>query len=72
MEDNVSGERDVTFFDLFDKNKPRSDQEQIEQRLETCRGCASFKPHTQRCGKCGCFMSLKATLLQAKCPIGKW
>jgi hypothetical protein len=28
---------DVTFFDLFDPNQPRSDQELIEQRLEICK-----------------------------------
>ena len=65
-------EKDVTFFDLFDPKQPRSDQEEIEKRLEICKTCPSFKKNTQRCGKCGCFMSLKATLLQAKCPLGKW
>lgn len=65
-------EKDVTFFDLFDPSKPRSDQEKIEARLEICKVCPSFKKNTQRCSKCGCFMQLKATLLQAKCPLGKW
>jgi hypothetical protein len=63
---------DVTFFDLFDPNKPRSDKELIEQRLAICNTCPAFRPKTQRCSKCGCFMQLKSTLLQAKCPIGKW
>jgi hypothetical protein len=63
---------DVTFFDLFDPNKPRSDQELIEQRLAVCNTCPAFRPKTQRCSKCGCFMQLKSTLLQAQCPIGKW
>ncbi len=63
---------DVTFFDLFDPNQPRSDQELIEQRLEICKVCPAFKKNTQRCKHCGCFMQLKATLTEAKCPIGKW
>ncbi len=63
---------DVNFFDLFDPNKPRSDQELIEQRLAICKVCPAFRPKTQRCSKCGCFMQLKSTLKQAKCPIGKW
>ena len=65
-------DKDVNFFDLFDPKQPRSDQEEIESRLDICKACPSFKKNTQRCGKCGCFMSLKATLLQAKCPLGKW
>lgn len=63
---------DVTFFDLFDPNQPRSDQELIESRLKICNTCPAFKKHTQRCSKCGCFMKMKSTLKQAKCPIGKW
>lgn len=63
---------DVKFTDLFDPNQPRSDQELIESRLKICNGCAAFRKHTQRCSKCGCFMKLKSTLRQAKCPIGKW
>jgi hypothetical protein len=64
--------KDVTFFDLFDPNKPRSDKELIEQRLEICKVCPAFRPRTKRCSKCGCFMELKTTLMQASCPIGKW
>jgi hypothetical protein len=64
--------KDVTFFDLFDPSQPRSDKELIEQRLEICKVCPAFKPRTKRCGKCGCFMELKTTLMQASCPIGKW
>ena len=63
---------DVTFFDLFDPSKPRSDQELIEQRLAICKVCPAFRPKSQTCNKCGCFMQLKTTLIQAKCPIGKW
>jgi uncharacterized paraquat-inducible protein A len=63
---------DVTFFDLFDPNQPRSDKEVIEQRLEICKVCPAFRPKSQTCSKCGCFMQLKATLTLAKCPIGKW
>jgi uncharacterized paraquat-inducible protein A len=63
---------DVSFFDLFDPSQPRSDKEVIEQRLEICKVCPAFRPKSQTCSKCGCFMQLKATLTLAKCPIGKW
>jgi hypothetical protein len=63
---------DVEFSDLFDPNQPRSDQDLIEYRLEICNSCPAFRKYTKRCSKCGCFMSLKSTLKQAKCPVGKW
>lgn len=63
---------DVEFFDLFDPNQERSDRELIESRLEICKTCPWFRANTKRCRKCGCFMSLKTTLKQAKCPIGNW
>jgi hypothetical protein len=63
---------DVQFSDLFDPNQPRSDKELIEQRLEICKVCPAFNKYLNKCRKCGCFMQLKTTLLQAKCPIGKW
>lgn len=63
---------DVKPWDLFNPNQPRSDEELVEYRLGICKGCEFFKAKSQRCGKCGCFMSLKTLLKKAKCPVGKW
>ena len=63
---------DVKFSDLFDPNKERSDRELIEQRLSICNQCPSFNKRLVKCKRCGCFMRLKTTLQDAKCPIGKW
>lgn len=63
---------DVEFMDLFDKTQPRAERETIEARLAICNTCPAFKKNTKRCGKCGCFMSLKSTLQLAKCPLDKW
>jgi hypothetical protein len=63
---------DVKFTDLFDPNQPRSDRELIESRLKICNTCEWFKKSLQKCRKCGCFMQLKTTLKQAKCPIERW
>lgn len=63
---------DVKPWDLLNPNAPRSAEELHEARLAICRGCEFFKPRTERCGKCGCFMKLKTKLENAKCPIGKW
>lgn len=70
-EDN-SEKKDVTFFDLFDPNQPRSDEELKEYRLSICQTCPHFNKRSVRCRKCGCFMSLKTTLKQARCPVGHW
>ena len=63
---------DVKFTDLFDPSKPRSDKELLEARLEICKACPWLDKRVTRCRKCGCFMKLKGTLLDAKCPIDKW
>jgi uncharacterized paraquat-inducible protein A len=63
---------DVTLWDLLNPNAPRSAAELKESRLAICRKCEFFKPRTERCSKCGCFMKLKTELEYARCPIGKW
>lgn len=47
-------------------------KETRSKRLEVCRGCEFFNKITTQCNKCGCIMSVKTLLLDAKCPIGKW
>ena len=51
---------------------PRSLEEIVEMRLSICQTCEFFKPRTQQCRKCGCFMKLKTKLEKSSCPIGKW
>jgi len=63
---------DVKFLDLFNPNSPRSDEDLIKFRLDICNECPFLGKRTKRCGQCGCFMTLKTTLLQATCPLGKW
>jgi hypothetical protein len=63
---------DVKFSDLFDPSVPRSNRELIESRLAICNKCPWFNKRLAKCKKCGCFMKLKTTLQDAKCPIGEW
>jgi hypothetical protein len=63
---------DVEFLDLFDPNQQKADRKQIEARLAICNTCPWFAKNLKRCRKCGCFMRLKTTLVQAKCPEGHW
>lgn len=41
------------------------------QRLDICESCEFFSK-LRACKKCGCFMDVKTTLVNAECPIGKW
>ena len=63
---------DVKPWDLINPNQPRSEQELIQYRLDLCMSCEHLNKRLVKCNKCGCFMKLKTTLKQAKCPIGKW
>jgi hypothetical protein len=62
---------DVRPWDLFN-GSPRSPEDIAKSRLEICKTCEFFRPRTQTCQKCGCFMAAKSMLQNAKCPVGKW
>ena len=63
---------DVKPWDLLNPNSPRSPEELAAYRLEICSTCPFYRKLSNTCRKCGCFMKLKTTLANAKCPIGKW
>jgi len=57
------------------------DPELTAFRLGKCEACPHFVKPTRRCGLCGCFMDIKATLATNKsmngvqithCPDGRW
>ena len=62
---------DVTPFDLIN-GSPRVEKDIKDIRMDICKTCDWFRPKTQTCKKCGCFMAAKSMLANAKCPIGKW
>lgn len=64
--------KDVKPWDILNPKQPRSSEELGEYRLEICRSCDYYRKKTNQCQLCGCFMKLKTTLENAKCPIGKW
>ena len=45
--------------------------ELAETRLSICQKC-EFLMETNRCAKCGCFVSAKVKAEMSKCPVGKW
>ena len=44
----------------------RADKKEYLRRLEICRRCDSLGEGT--CGKCGCFVELRAAKADMKCP----
>jgi hypothetical protein len=45
---------------------------EIQQaRMAVCESCPELTNLT-RCKKCGCFMTFKVKIQNAKCPLGKW
>jgi Family of unknown function (DUF6171) len=70
--ENHSENNDVKPWDLLNPNSPKSSEGLALFRLEMCKHCEFFRPKTQTCKKCGCFMKLKTQLEHAKCPIGRW
>ena len=63
---------EVKPWDLLNPKQPRSSEELGQYRLEICQACPEYRQKTHQCKLCGCFMKLKTTLENAKCPIGKW
>jgi hypothetical protein len=63
---------DVKPWDLLNPNQPRSSEELGAYRLEICKTCEYYRQKTNQCKLCGCFMKLKTTLENAKCPVNKW
>lgn len=43
-----------------------------EVRTAVCAQCPEFAPKLRRCGRCGCFVDIKAKFRAAVCPMGKW
>lgn len=41
------------------------------ERKAICEGCPKLLA-TRQCGECLCFIDLKTTLKQEKCPLSKW
>jgi hypothetical protein len=47
-------------------------KKEYEERLTICTECEHFKKFLNRCGICGCVMTIKARLQNMSCPKNKW
>lgn len=64
--------KDIAIKLLQGELPPISPKELSEERLKVCTECNHFTKLSRQCKLCGCFMDLKAQLLQANCPIDNW
>ena len=50
----------------------RAEAQVMQARLEACRMCPHLDQGT--CGRCGCYVELRAALKQGRCPDvpGRW
>lgn len=60
-------------IDLLNGKLPMAATKELaEERLKVCGECEYFARMTRQCNLCGCFMDVKAKLLEAECPSQKW
>lgn len=53
-------------------NQLKQEDKLIKARSEICFSCPYFVQKSNRCSKCGCYLSFKTWLKAEKCPINKW
>ena len=42
------------------------------ERMGVCEACDRYNEDSGTCEICGCFMKLKTTMANLRCPIDKW
>lgn len=62
----------TTPLDMLNPKTKIVDQVTKSNRLSICKACPHLIKLTKQCTKCGCFMDLKTSLENSKCPMGKW
>lgn len=50
----------------------KASEDVIKLRLMHCNECEQFNSTLNICNKCFCVMTLKTTIKQSECPLGKW
>lgn len=70
MEGIVS--KSVKPWDMVNPKSERVSKEDFDSRINICKSCTEIVKLTTQCKLCGCFMSAKAKLKLASCPIKKW
>lgn len=53
-------------------NMAKQLHERALMRHQICKQCENYKPTTDQCSLCGCFMRAKVWISRATCPADKW
>ena len=62
---------DLTEF--VKQGAPIVNPKEYEERLKICDDCEyKIDGKLPKCGKCGCYLSVKARMKTTECPINKW
>ena len=48
------------------------DDATVKHREATCKQCSRWRPKTNRCSVCKCYLILKVQLKTESCPLKKW
>lgn len=52
---------------------PTTSEEDAGKRMAICLACPSMPDKVaKKCVECGCYMQVKVTWNEQKCPLGKW
>lgn len=62
----------TTPLDMLNPRTKRADKVIKDSRMSICLSCPDLIKLTNQCKNCGCFMDIKTSLEESKCPIGKW
>ena len=52
--------------------QPSVTDDEIVERMNSCRACEMYDAEKNRCNACGCFLNAKALFRSAECDLGKW
>lgn len=50
----------------------KASEDVVELRMFHCRSCDKYNSKLNLCNECGCLLTLKTTIKQVECPLGKW
>jgi hypothetical protein len=63
--------KQVLPFNLISEDIEKIDSDIRKIRMEVCLSCEKLE-QVNCCSECGCWMSAKTWIRDAKCPLDKW
>ena len=70
--ENFKDPDSVKPWDVLNPKKAHVEGDVYKSRMSICDACPELFKLTNQCKECLCVMTLKASLADAECPLGKW